>query len=477
MLGSQPVFFKAAVAPVAGDGLGYTVSVGAGNTHTLPLTGTGSYNFTVDWGDGSSDTITANTDPEITHTYVAGGSYDIVINGLCTEFRFDGLGDRTQVTAINSFDAPALSMTTMTDMWQGCTNLTSVTLNNTTGVTSMRYAFAGTAIATSNGANWVTSSVTDITHMFSSGTHTQPVDTSGWDTSGLTSIVTPWFGCFSMTGAPDVSGWDTSNCTSINGVWLGCQGMTGTPDVSGWDVSNCTLIGAVFSQCYVMTATPDVSSWDTSSATELSQIFGDCRALTTAPDVSGWNTTSTFRISETFDGCWNMATTPDVSGWDTSGCTDLHGNFASCRSLATVPDVSGWNTALNRDFEDMFFDCDDFTSTPDISGWDTANGQRFDNMYRGCSAAATPDLTQFDWDDARELNNTLTVFGTGPVFSNAEVDAWLIKLEADNINPNNLTFDYDSMVGNVHLDAGRSGAANTAVSNLIAGGAVRVGTY
>ena len=178
-----------------------------------------------------------------------------------------------------------------------------------------------------------------------------------------------------------------------------------------------------------------------------------------------------------FDGCWNMATTPDVSGWDTSGCTDLHGNFASCRSLATVPDVSGWNTALNRDFEDMFFDCDDFTSTPDISGWDTANGQRFDNMYRGCSAAATPDLTQSDWDDARELNNTLTVFGTGPVFSNAEVDAWLIKLEADNINPNNLTFDYDSMVGNVHLDAGRSGAANTAVSNLIAGGAVRVGTY
>jgi len=35
----------------------------------LPLESTGTYDFTVDWGDGTSDTITTYNQPEVTHTY------------------------------------------------------------------------------------------------------------------------------------------------------------------------------------------------------------------------------------------------------------------------------------------------------------------------------------------------------------------------------------------------------------------------
>ncbi|NDC25650.1 MAG: BspA family leucine-rich repeat surface protein, partial [Proteobacteria bacterium] len=47
----------------------------ASNQITLPLESTGTYNFTVDWGDGTQNTITSGTDANRTHTYATAGTY------------------------------------------------------------------------------------------------------------------------------------------------------------------------------------------------------------------------------------------------------------------------------------------------------------------------------------------------------------------------------------------------------------------
>ena len=49
----------------------------------LPLISTGSYNFTVDWGDSTTSTITAYNQAAVTHTYSVAGTYQIKINGVC----------------------------------------------------------------------------------------------------------------------------------------------------------------------------------------------------------------------------------------------------------------------------------------------------------------------------------------------------------------------------------------------------------
>ena len=41
---------------------------------TLPLVSSGTYDFTVDWGDGTQDTITSHDQAEVTHTYSAAGT-------------------------------------------------------------------------------------------------------------------------------------------------------------------------------------------------------------------------------------------------------------------------------------------------------------------------------------------------------------------------------------------------------------------
>ena len=61
---------------------GATVISSNNDQYTLPTVDGGVYNFTVDWGDSSSDTITSWNQSEITHTYATPGVYEISISGL-----------------------------------------------------------------------------------------------------------------------------------------------------------------------------------------------------------------------------------------------------------------------------------------------------------------------------------------------------------------------------------------------------------
>jgi len=62
-----------------------TYTIPADNTTTsLPIdqfNDTVTYDFTVDWGDGTENTITSYNQPEIEHTYATAGTYTIAIHG------------------------------------------------------------------------------------------------------------------------------------------------------------------------------------------------------------------------------------------------------------------------------------------------------------------------------------------------------------------------------------------------------------
>ena len=64
------------------------IGISNDNQITLPLISTGNYNFYVDWGDGSGNTITTYNQPEITHTYASASTYTVTISGICKSFRF-----------------------------------------------------------------------------------------------------------------------------------------------------------------------------------------------------------------------------------------------------------------------------------------------------------------------------------------------------------------------------------------------------
>ena len=142
----------------------WTVSGNAtARTITLPLINTRSegalsYNFTVDWGDGSAlSTVTAYNDANRIHTYSANGTYNVEIRGTCEGWSFNYGGDRLKIVAVVYWgDAGGFNgFKYLKSGFYGCANLTSlgtgVILPSGTGILSDGFynTFSGCTLLTS----------------------------------------------------------------------------------------------------------------------------------------------------------------------------------------------------------------------------------------------------------------------------------------------------------------------------------------
>jgi hypothetical protein len=97
----------------ASGGRGFTTKwTVAGNnanrTITLPLVqsraeGNLGYNFTVDWGDGNTSTVTSYNDSNASHLYALDGTYVVEIRGQMEGWSFNGAGDFTKFTSIEDW--------------------------------------------------------------------------------------------------------------------------------------------------------------------------------------------------------------------------------------------------------------------------------------------------------------------------------------------------------------------------------------
>ncbi len=177
-------------------------------TFQLPLSGT--VNFTVAWGDGSSDTITSDTDPAMDHTYASGGTYDIALNGTIGEWNTGTTTDRTKVT----------------DVKQWGVNFTAGTFENFTNLTS----------DTAPGHPFVTSLFN-----FYGDCSSFDGDITNWDVSGV-SLMNAMFNRASVFNQ-DISSWDTSSVLSMSGMFN--DAFAFNQNLGGWDISSlfsCTFM-------------------------------------------------------------------------------------------------------------------------------------------------------------------------------------------------------------------------------------------
>ena len=80
-------------------------STGSSGTHeiTLPLLlDEGTYDFTVDWGDGTTEQVADPTSP-VSHTYEESGEQTVSITGTIDGWAFDGGGDRLKLHRVSSW--------------------------------------------------------------------------------------------------------------------------------------------------------------------------------------------------------------------------------------------------------------------------------------------------------------------------------------------------------------------------------------
>ncbi len=198
-------------------------------TITLPLVSTGVYDFDVDWGDGSSDTITAYNQAEVTHTYTTAGTYTVSITGTIEGFRFNNGGDRTKIQTIESYGSLVIS----TDAsFYGCTNLTS-TATDAPKITTTSLSRTFQNCSNFNGAigNWDVSGVTAIFNMFRIASSFNQ-DLSSWDISSVANMSAMFraSNAMSSTNLGAVKDWTITDLTIASDFMLDCTNSMSTQD-------------------------------------------------------------------------------------------------------------------------------------------------------------------------------------------------------------------------------------------------------
>ena len=440
---TNPYSFGAA-APPSSDEFTFEVktdNTGASNNDQfkLPLVNDGTINFDVDWGDGSSDTITAYNDAAVTHTYSAAGTYTIKMEGTIRGWRFFWSGDPQKVLDISNWGDFDI---TQQGTFAGCTNLScSATDYPALSGNTLSYAFYSCTPLNMDVSGWDVSSVTTMGGSFTLCSNFTGVGMDGWNVSSVTNFSSAFYG---TAINEDISGWNTSNCTNMGQMFS--LNYVFNQDIGSWDVSNVTNFGSFIQHNSVFNQ--DLSSWNTGSATSMDNMFYGCSSFN--QDISSWDVSNVTNFQNTFNGC--SAFSADLSSWNvTSACERTIGMFQYATSFNA--DISGWDVSGVLYFGSMFRGAN---FNQDIGGWNTSSAVNMFYMFRD-NTAFDQDISSWDISNVTNFSN----FMYGATLSTANYDALLIGWEAQSVQ-SGITINF----GSSKYTGG--GAAATARADLIA---------
>ncbi len=393
----------------------------ANESITIPTTG-GGYNYTVHWGDGSSE---SGQRGNATHTYTSAGDYTVSIGGVFPRIYFNNRGHKSKIREVTQWGD--IAWTSMEEAFQGANNLTVTATDapDLSGVTSMRSMFFGASSFNGDISGWNTAQVTDMKSMFFNATSFNQ-DIGGWNTAQVTdmSLLFGGYNVFTPFNQ-DISGWNTvavmdmkwmfQNATSFNqnmGNWntarvTNMQGMffgatSFNQDIGNWNTARVTNMASMFQN--TTSFNQDIGNWNTARVTDMNGMFYN--AIAFYQDIGRWNTAQVTDMSWMFGGL-NVITTfdQDIGNWNTAQVTNMQGMFQNAAFFNQ--NIGNWNTAKVTDMNGMFFEATSFNG--DISSWNTVAMTDMSKLFQ--------NATSFNQDIGNW--NTAKVRYMGAMFFNA----------------------------------------------------------
>lgn len=231
---------------------------------TIPTNPNYTYNYTVDWGDG---TIENNVTGNKTHIYNIDDNHTISISGEFPSLKMiqsEYLWSESNEEMSNAFQLKKL--TAWGDiLWKDMENMfaetSSLNIEATdtpilSAASSMKCMFYfASNIHIDNISDWNISTITDMSYLFSS----------------------------TFTFDANVSNWDVSNVKIMRNMF---ESTNFNQDISNWNVSNVTDIHAMFN--YATKFNKDLSNWNVLNVTDMSWMFRNATSFKNH-DLSSWN--------------------------------------------------------------------------------------------------------------------------------------------------------------------------------------------
>ena len=291
----------------------------------------------------------------------------------------------TNLTTINNISMlRTYYVTEMSEMFAGCSSLTSLDLStfDTSSVTTMSNMFYNCNDLTSLDLSLlVTINVTNMSAMFDYCINLTSLNLNSFDTSNVTNMSSMFGSCTSLNSLV-LGSIDTSLVTNMSYMFQGCTGLTSL-NLSSFDTSNVTDMSWMFYNCTGLTSL-NISSLVTSSVTNMSYMFLKCSSLASL-DLSSFNTANVTNMYSMFSGCTGL-TSLDLSNFNTSKVTSMTSMFG--------------RLYMNDSYIDG---CTNLT-TLNISNFDTSNVISMDSMFSGCGKLTTLNLVSFDTSKVNNMN-------------------------------------------------------------------------
>lgn len=317
---------------------------------TIPTPEGGNYDYWVDWGDGLTSTkITTYNDPQATHTYAEDGEYNIKLMGTLDRLKFTG----NIANDLKSVTKCILNFSTITDMFNTCSNLESVCdgiFDQSINVTNANNTFKNCAklktipLGLFDNNNVITEFISTF-----EGCGIVSIPTGLFNGNNLaTNFSTTFYKCSGITSIPSGLFNNNKNVTNFYGVFSRCFNLQSIPD--GLFASNSLVenFSYAFNVCEKITSIPsNLFGNANGSVFNYSNMFSNCTSLVTIPEglfQYAQNTTNTDMLNM-FNGCNNLTTLGNI---DMSNVTTIDSTmFNNCTNLVTVKGFKDRNTMTN----------------------------------------------------------------------------------------------------------------------------------
>ena len=375
-----------------------------------------------------------------------------------TSFWLSGMGNLTQIEGLENLDTE--NVTDMTEMFSGCSNLTSMDLStfNTSNVTTTNSMFADCTSLTTiycnddwskneavSSSNWMFGNCDQLvggagTAHDSNHTDIAYARPDSPETPGYFTSVSKMYSVFNEESATLAFYYDTSKNSregTVYGMtydeqgypeWNACKtdvqkvvfdssfaearpestsewfsGFSSLLQIEGLEnlnTENVTNMRGMFRSCWRLTEI-DLSHFNTSNVTNMTSMFYNCQSLISL-DLSSFDTHNVTSMASMFIACKNLEYV-DVSSFDTKNVTVMMWMFSDCNSLKEL-DLSSFDTQNVDDIQGMFIGCKSLTSLS-LANFNTENATKMVSMFSGCENLVSLDLSGFNTRSARHLSS------------------------------------------------------------------------
>jgi surface protein len=394
-------------------------------TIKIPLATESTYDFTVDWGDNTSDEYVGMGNAiTAMHTYLAPGTYEVAISGTFPRIDFSNLPtDRQKILSVEQWGD--IAWESFENAFQACINLHVYAIDapNLSLVSSLRKMFLNCSSFNAAIEYWDVSSITDMSHLFAlAGSFNQPLDM--WDVSNVVDMSNMFH--FATSFNQPLHSWSVINVTNMSGLFMDATNFNQPIDT--WNVSNVNNMSSMF---LFSNFNQPINSWDVSNVTDMSLMFGNASQFN--QPLNNWDVSSVNTMSGIFSGAQSF--NQPLNNWDVSNVVYMNGMFSGAW-LFNQP-LNTWDVSNATTMSSMLSSTLSFNQPLDL--WNVQNVTSMVNMFLGSN--------QFNYSletwDVSSVTTMQGMFGLANSF-NQPLDNWDVSnvTTMQNMFNQNTAFDH-----------------------------------